>query len=513
MILEKSTDDLRALLQATLEGLADDLLADTKKIISFETVSGGTPAQEARYREQIPACMDWLRTLAEKHGFVFQHWDHRAAEIEWKAEGEKGSVPFQTVGIASHIDVVTPVGQWKFGPFNAQVENGILYGRGIQDDKGPLIQSLYGMIAAKKLGVKLPFDVRIIIGTQEETGNWGDIDYYLEKRGAPDCSFTPDADFPIIIGEKGMYNARFVAKWPRVEPNGETGMEFVQLKGGERTNIIPSLTEVKLRFPVTAKHEVMKELVRETTRFTIENAGANVTLVPSDDRALEAEGTYEALVSFIGKAAHSSIPQKGHNAAVDALRFFSDIEALPPVVRTFIQFLAYIGADHEGETLGIASEHDFVGKTTSALTLVAIGPEGGDANLNIRPTMGLTCEEVEARCREAIAAFQEASGLEIELAEHSRCVDAIYLDPSRTEVAHFLGALQGAFESVTGKSGKPTSVGGTTYSKGFPNCCAFGPVLEGVDEELAHQPNECLAVTSIQRNALIYGLSLVLMAK
>lgn len=513
MTLDQSPEDLRSRLAAILDTLADDLIADTKRIIAFETVSGGNREQEAKYREQIPACMAWLAGLAQEHGFAFQHWDHRVAEIEWKAEGEKGSLPLQSIGIASHIDVVTPVGPWKFGPFNAEIEGGILYGRGVQDDKGPLIQSLYGMIAIKKAGIKLPFDVRIIIGTQEETGDWSDIGFYLEKRGAPDCSFTPDADFPIIIGEKGMYNARFRASWPKAAPHEETGMEFLRMKGGDRSNIVPSLAEVTLRFPSQAKHAVMKEMVRETTRFTVENRDANVTLIPSDNPEAEAAGSYEALLSFLGKGAHSSTPDKGHNAALDALRFFADLETLPDTVRAFIQFLAYIGAEHDGRHLRIESTHEFVGATTAVLSLLEIGPEGGEANINIRPTMGMACADVKKRCQEAAEAFHKATGLQIEATDDGREVDAIYLDPGKPEVSHFLGALQGAFEAVTGQDGSPTAVGGTTYSKGFPNCCAFGPILEGVDEELAHQANERLAVASIKRNALIYGLSLALMAK
>jgi succinyl-diaminopimelate desuccinylase len=354
--------------------------------------------------------------------------------------------------------------------------------------------------------------VRLIIGTKEETGDWSDIEFYLKQRGAPDYSYTPDAEFPLITGEKGMINLDFIAKWPPVAPNAETGMQFIELRGGERSNIVPALAECVLRFPSQSRTEVMKELVRETTRFTVENPGSNVTLLPNNDKESAADGTYEALVSFVGKAAHSSLPDKGHNALADALKFFSDIETLPPPVRAFIQFLAFAAATPDGSNLQLDSTHPFVGATTAVLTLSNIGPTGGSGMLNVRPTMGLTCDTVLEQARAAAAAFADTTGLEIEVSVRGgRTLDAIYLDPDKPGIGDFLAALRGGFEAVTGQPGTPMAIGGTTYAKAIPNCCAFGPCLPGTDEELAHQADEHLAVDSIRRNTLIYGLSLALM--
>lgn len=512
-IPQSQVDETLERLREVLQARQEDLLSDTRKIISFETVSGGNAEQEKRYREQIPACMAWLEDLATSMGFAFRNWDNEVAEIEWAPEAASNGTRRPILGIASHIDVVTPAGNWTHGPFDADIaEDGFLYGRGIQDDKGPLIQSLYGLFAAKEAGIIPPCDIRIIIGTTEETGIWTDMQRYLKERPAPDYSFTPDADFPVIIGEKGMCNLRFTTTWPKVEPNSETGMEFVSLEGGQRVNIIPALSEVRLRFPTEARHEVMKEIVRETTRFTVENPKSNVTLVPNEDKESAKGGTYEALVSFLGKAAHSSTPDKGHNALADCLRFFADIEGLPDPVRSFIQFLGIMAADSTGSALEIDSEHDFVGATTAPLTMAQITPTGASAALNVRPTMGMSYETVIERAREFAAAFGKHSGLDIQVQTTGTLHDAIYLDPEKPGVGAFLDSLMGAFSAVTGQAGECIAIGGTTYAKGLPNCCAFGPVLLGEDEALAHEADERMKVESIKRNALIYGLSIALMA-
>lgn len=509
-----TADHIRQKVGEILERHRERMLADTTRIINFETVSGGNPEQEKKYREQIPACLAWLRELAAAMGFRFHVWEGRVAEIEWAPEGGNNDDRQRPVfGIAAHIDVVTPVGKWTHPPFSGTISNGILYGRGIQDDKGPLIQALYGMYAVKEAGIKPPCDVRIIIGTSEETGDWSDVQLYLEKRGAPDYCFTPDADFPIITGEKGMLNLRFRATWDKVLPDEDTQMEFVLLKGGERSNIVPGLAEATLRFPAAKKNDVMKEMVRETTRFTVENPGSNVTLVPGDERSARPDGSYESLISFIGKPVHSSLPAKGHNAAVDALRFFSDIETLPRAVRAYIQFLAFIGSTDDGTNLRIDSTHPFVGDTTTVLSLLHIDQIGGEATVNIRPTMGLSCSQVITRARAAARAWEDSSGLRIDVVDGNRCVEAIFLDRASPAIDAFISSLQLAYETVTGETAEECAIGGTTYAKAFPNCCAFGPIKIGVDEELAHQTDEHMAVDSIFRNALIYGLAIAFMGR
>lgn len=503
--------ELKKRLESLLASVDAELIRDNQRILAFETVSGGNPEQEAKYRAQIPACLLWLRELATRMGFEFRQWDNKVAEIEWAEAPEPGQRR-PVMGIAAHIDVVTPAGRWKYGPFDGTIENGILYGRGTQDDKGPLIQALYGMYLAKEAGVVPSCDIRLIIGTREETGDWSDVEFYIKHRGAPDFGFTPDAEFPLITGEKGMINLEFTAQWPKVAPNAETGMEWVSLKGGERSNIIPALSEVLLRFPVDSRHAVMKELVRETTRYTVENPGSNVTLIPNNETDSASRGYYEALVSFVGKAAHSSLPDKGYNAIADSLKFFSDIETLPPPVRAFIQFLALMASQTDGSPLQIDSTHPFVGATTAALTLCTIETDKGFGLLNVRPTMGMSCKTVLENAKAAASAFADATGLQINVEPRAgRAVEAIYLDPEKPGIATFINALRTGYETVVDKPGDPMAIGGTTYAKAFPNFCAFGPVLLGVDEELAHQADEHLALDSIRRNTLIYALSIACM--
>ncbi|MGO0806698.1 M20/M25/M40 family metallo-hydrolase, partial [Clostridioides difficile] len=99
----------------------------------------------------------------------------------------------------------------KHQPYKGEETNGRIYGRGVLDNKGPIMSALYGLYAIKELNLKLDKRVRIIFGTNEESG-FEDIPYYLEKEKAPIMGFTPDCKYPVVYGEKGMAKIRIKSK-------------------------------------------------------------------------------------------------------------------------------------------------------------------------------------------------------------------------------------------------------------------------------------------------------------
>ncbi|MDK2972324.1 MAG: succinyl-diaminopimelate desuccinylase, partial [Candidatus Sumerlaeota bacterium] len=497
--------DIARRLSDIIEAHRDELVADTSRILQFRTVSGGNAQEQADYEREIPACFEWLGGLARRLGFQFRVLDGVVGEIALPHPDPDAPI----CAVACHIDVVTAKGEWTHPPFSGAVEDGQIWGRGAQDDKGPLIQTLHALRAIREAAIALPCHVHVIVGTKEETGDWSDIDHYLANAPRPDFGFTPDADFPIINGEKGMLSVGFKADWTPAGIDEETGLEFVSLIGGERENIVPSLCELTLRFPSQARNEVMKELVRSTTEFVVQNRDANVTMQPARERDLD-DGRHESAVSFIGRAAHAARPDMGHNAIVDALAFIMDLETFPAPLRAFSAFLHLAGMTTNGASLGLDKEHPFIGETSACLALLELRPEGGRAVLNVRPTMGLTCAEVLDKCRAAAAIWKEQTGLAIEVYEKTRGMDAIYLDPASPVASPFLESLQQGFELVTEQKGELRSIGGTTYAKALPNCCAFGPTLD--EPDLIHQANERVPIDAVVRNAKVFATSLALLS-
>lgn len=110
-----------------------------------------------------------------------------------------------------HVDVV-PVGDgWKQPPFSGYMEDGILYGRGVLDNKGPVMACLYGLAAIKNLDLPIKRPVRIIFGCDEESG-FEDLTYYLEREQPPVYGFTPDCKYPVVYSERGRAVVRLSAK-------------------------------------------------------------------------------------------------------------------------------------------------------------------------------------------------------------------------------------------------------------------------------------------------------------
>ena len=111
----------------------------------------------------------------------------------------------ELVGVLGHLDVV-PAGNpddWHTGAFDPVEKDGMLYGRGTQDDKGPLLGVLFAVKALMDAGVKFNKRVRFIFGTDEET-LWRCINRYKEREELPGMGFSPDARFPLIFAEKGL---------------------------------------------------------------------------------------------------------------------------------------------------------------------------------------------------------------------------------------------------------------------------------------------------------------------
>ncbi len=121
----------------------------------------------------------------------------------------------ELVGILGHLDVV-PAGRiedWTHGPFNPVERDGMLYGRGAQDDKGPMLAALFAAKALMDAGV--PFDkrVRFIFGTDEES-LWRCISRYKEREEMPGSGFSPDSRFPVTHAERYGKTTRGMPRQP-----------------------------------------------------------------------------------------------------------------------------------------------------------------------------------------------------------------------------------------------------------------------------------------------------------
>lgn len=486
-----SPEHARAIMEL-IQQRREEIIRDTATLLSFKTISS-RDGIDSETRIEFKKAFDFIEELSRRLGFDFRMLEDKVGIVEVTAP-EKNS---ETIGVLLHIDVMPPgKSQWRYPPFGGKVEEGKIWGRGAQDDKGPIIASMYGLWAACEIEGrdKLARSCRLIIGTQEETGDWGDIHFYKQKEGAPAFCVVPDAEFPVINAEKGMINAELSLEWDDDARSDTIESSLESLISGERANMVPDLATLVLKPLKESAAQKIEEHVKsfqekhEQAELQVENQNGDI------------------IIQFKGSTAHGSRPFEGHNAALDALQFLLFVDVVPPELSRFIEFVKSAGESIWGDRLGIKSEHYFVGKTTSALGMLGFDKGKASVIFNIRNTLGMSVNSVEEKILSVIETFKDSTGVEIQYQRKSAGTEPLFVDPQKFK--HFIDPLQFAYETVTGKESELKAIGGTTFAKAFPSAVSFGPVLLDEEAEMAHQVNEHVAVDHQIRNTQIYGIAI-----
>lgn len=175
--------------------LTDDMLSDLAALVRINSVEGealpGKPFGEGP-AEVLKEALD----IADRMGFETKNLDNYCGYAQI-GSGE------EIIGLVAHLDVV-PAGEgWLTDPFMLSRKEGYVYGRGVSDDKGAAVASLYALKLLQESGVPLNKRVRLVLGCNEETGSRC-MKHYNEVEEPLTAGFTPDGEFPGIHGEKGM---------------------------------------------------------------------------------------------------------------------------------------------------------------------------------------------------------------------------------------------------------------------------------------------------------------------
>jgi acetylornithine deacetylase/succinyl-diaminopimelate desuccinylase-like protein len=111
---------------------------------------------------------------------------------ELRASRDADAAP--TVLCYGHFDVqpADPLDLWDSAPFEPEIRDEYMYGRGVADDKGQLYMLL---AAARQLAVagELPVNVRFTCDGEEETGGHSIIEFLAEDRRGADAAVIFDS--------------------------------------------------------------------------------------------------------------------------------------------------------------------------------------------------------------------------------------------------------------------------------------------------------------------------------
>ena len=254
----------------------DGSLQELGKLVAQPSIS----AQNIGLAEAASLVADMLRT----RGFIAEIYSTAGAPIvvaERKGKSDK------TLLFYNHYDVQPPepLDLWESPPFEPQIRNGKMFGRGISDDKGHFVARLFALDALLAEG-DLPCNVKFIVEGEEETASvnltrfihehtdlleanaciweFGGVDHtdtpmqYLGLRGIQYVELSVDllsTDVHSGLGGSIFPNAAWRLIWA-----------LSSLKGADECILIPGFYE-NIRNPTARDLELMFALADVTAEY------------------------------------------------------------------------------------------------------------------------------------------------------------------------------------------------------------------------------------------------------
>lgn len=438
-----------------------DILRDMAELVSKRSVKA--PAEKgAPFGPGARSALDVGLSIAERLGFSVDDGDGYVGWGEVKGERE------EYIGIISHLDVVPEGEGWNSDPYVLTEREGWLIGRGISDNKGAAVISLYAAAFLARSGVPLKYGMRVMMGCDEESG-MHDVPYYLSHNPEPIFCFTPDVDFPVSIGEKGIHSGGLFASSP-------VFTTISSFSAGIASNAIPGRASCVVR----ANGKSFKE-------------AKGVTVTPQDD------GSF--LVEALGVGGHAAHPDGKVNAIGILTDFLLDNEIGNAEERLFLELLHKIHANAYGEGLGIACTGEQLGQLTSIGGIISQEGAVIRQDMNIRYPERITGREISERLSK-LAATHGASFVGGEVDE------PFYISPDSPAIR----VLLSTYSEISGRKAEPYTMFGGTYARRFKNAVGFGPGDDHTPRPAFvasdHAPNEASYIPSLKEALKIFIVAL-----
>lgn len=425
-----------AVINEWIEENKDEIISEWTRLCKIPAIKGEAK-ENAPFGEDCAKGLEECTKMFEKRGYDAKIYSDDGYSLVESGKGEK------TIGIFAHSDVV-PVGEgWIFTqPFDPIVKDGVLIGRGVQDNKSGVMASLCAMEIIKKYNIPIKSRLQLFIGSNEESG-MKDIEAFAKNQPMPDISIIPDANFPCGIGEKGICHmyAKSDAKL----------LGIVDFCGGEAFNVVLDKAEVKIKKTDKLSAEIDEKLKSEE----------NITK--------REENEFVVLVGK-GVAKHASMPENSVNAAYVLASFLSNIEALDENERKVMRSAAHILSCPFGTSLGIDFCDDLFGKLTFANGMVKLQDGKLWLSFDMRYSSALNSEDLLKRTENALKTLEW--GMEIKENKPGFSID---------ESSKIPALFEEAFYAVTGFERKGFRMGGGTYARYLKNAFSIGTYAKTTD--------------------------------
>ncbi len=205
----------------SVSSLNAEALAHFQNLLRLKTVN--PPGNEI-------IAVDYITRVLSKEGIEFQVLESAPGRANLVARFKAQNPEAEPLLLSSHVDVV-PVDEkkWKHPPFDAQIQEGCVWGRGAIDMKHMAVYCLMALLEAKRKGLSLKRDlIWAAVADEEAGGDHGSkflaenhaesirAEYALNESGAFTIHSGSKRFYPIQIGEKGFV-------WFKIKAFSESG--------------------------------------------------------------------------------------------------------------------------------------------------------------------------------------------------------------------------------------------------------------------------------------------------
>ena len=435
-------------------------LENLSKFVAINSVyDDRTVSKENPFGKGVTNALNFIANLAKDDGFEVTNYNNMVVEITC-GEGKN-------VTILAHADVVPEGTGWDQDPFSVVDHGDVLTGRGVADDKGPLLAAYYAMKAIRDNHLLGDYQIRFIVGGNEESGSRG-VEYYFQKlkKPQPDFGFSPDSDFPLIFAEKGIFN---------FEVKKKINLRFVDyIKGGVAANSVIERCEVGMDYD----SDFVKYLSDNKYDATVEKG---------DDGKM--------VVIFHGKAAHGSTPEEGFNAGMAAIKALANYFTNKDLIQIYAAY-----SNLQGYGLEAFGNSEEMGHNSLNVGLINLAKKEFSMVVNFRYVDKCDVEQLKAN-----------------IVAHSEPFDVKFLGDSKLlfypKESVLIQTLMNAYQQETGDmKSEPKAIGGGTYAKEADNVVAFGAQFPGWNSKM-HGVGEQSRKTDLFKSMSIYAKAIVDLGK
>lgn len=469
---KKMDRETQKAVRAYIDAHRDEIKNDLITLCRVPSVS--VDGEDYPYGEEVNRALRTVRSLCEKRGLFCRVEEKKGYAVAFSEKECENASEGADIGLFCHCDVVpADESDWTVcPPFEPKQIGGFLFGRGVDDNKGAAVASIYLLDMVRSGALPLRSSLMIYFGGDEERG-MSDIHKFLTCESRPEICIVPDNGAPVSFGEKGILHLSCTAKTPF--------SQIVSFAGGTVVNAVIGSADVSMRDEDGALYRELCGLIAGKDAFSVSR-----------------EETLTTLVSR-GAAAHAAYPAGSVNAAVEAAKLLCKAESLCGADRDILAGMVSLFSDPFGSGANIDAEDEKFGKNTFVLGLCELCGDTLVCRVDCR--FGRTYDAGETADRIDTAA-KSAGFCGAEVEEAKECYTAQL--PERT-----LSAFLGAYRTVSDPNGDPYYSAGGTYARylsGGLSCSMFDsyglnieyPTLPQGHGE-AHQPDETISLSALYK--------------